>query len=251
MVVNMRKPINWIIPMAGKGTRTLELGSFKPFIHVGEKTILEWLLISLACHIEVDDRLYFVTTRDFENEYGVSDHIKSILEGMGVLIPHQLIFAEDTPPGPAASVMLSSECLMESAPVIVVNVDQYIQFTIPDTFFVEECGFLPIYAEFGTKSSYVSIEDGRITRVVEKENISNLASGGVYGFSSAELMVRALEKQIQCGVKVKGEDYVGPAYNFIIEDCIPVYPTTILAKFDLGNVKCIDDFKRRIVGSLW
>ena len=37
----------WILPMAGKGTRTESLGEFKPFIKVNNKKIIEWFLIGI------------------------------------------------------------------------------------------------------------------------------------------------------------------------------------------------------------
>ena len=163
---------------------------------------------------------------------------------LGIKAPCQVVLAPSTPTGPASSVYLVKDSLRERSeePVIVVNVDQFVHFEIPQTFYQQRCGFLPIYAEFTNKASYVKIEDGRVQRVVEKENISNLASAGVYGFSSGDLMFKALENQFAEGETVKGEFYVGPVYNWLIADGVPVYPSGVRVKMDLGNPAGIAEF---------
>jgi len=234
--------------MAGNGTRTQTLGTFKPFIKVGGRTILEWLLRSLSFHVGLEDRFYFVTTQAFQDEFDVQENLLAHFRRNGILLPFELSIAPQTPEGPAASVALAAEQIDRTeAMAVVVNVDQYIQFAIPSPAGDEPYAFMPIYAEFSSKSSYVSIEDGLITRVVEKQNISNLASAGIYGFSSTQLLNEALEAQFNHGERIKGEHYVGPAMNFLIEKGVPVIPAATRSKMDLGNLQGIAEFQRRMV----
>jgi NDP-sugar pyrophosphorylase family protein len=240
--------MNWIIPMAGKGTRTSELGMFKPFIRVNGYTILEWLLLSLSVHVDESSRFVFVTTKAFENEFQVRENIKSSMLRCGLYVPLEVVHAEDTPQGPAKSVFLALASLKGcTGPVTVVNVDQYIHFEVPAEFDKIKMGYLPVYAEFSNKASYVAVYNGLVTRVVEKQNISNIASAGVYGISSVEMLEHMLTALFDKGETVKNEYYVGPAYNILIEEGIPVKPTAVHAKFDLGNLAGIAQFKRRLL----
>ena len=52
--------------MAGKGTRTRALGSFKPFVTINKKKIIEWFLIGIKKKVKNNDIIIFITTKDFE-----------------------------------------------------------------------------------------------------------------------------------------------------------------------------------------
>ena len=233
--------------MAGRGTRTNELGSFKPFIKVNGFSILEWLLLSLGVHVTENCRFVFVTTQAYENEFKVRDTIRSSLERCGLYVPFDLVLAPDIPQGPAKSVELALHALHGAeGPVTVVNVDQYIHFEVADNLAKTDLGYLPVYAEFSNKASYVEVKESKIVRVVEKQNISNIASAGVYGVSSVDLFASMLKELFDHGETVRGEFYVGPAFNFLVAQGTPVIPTAVQAKFDLGNLAGIAQFKRRL-----
>lgn len=239
--------MNWIIPMAGRGTRTSELGVFKPFIDVNGAAILEWLLLSLAVHVDEQSRFVFVTTRDFEAEFRVRETIGRFFARCGLRSPWTLVCAPEVPQGPAKSVEFGArELAGATGPVTIVNVDQYVHFELPARAVEGAAGFMPVYAEFSSKASYVQVEAGLITRVVEKQNISNLASAGVYGLSSVDLLRDMLTALFASGETVKGEYYVGPAYNALIRDGVPVYPAGVMAKWDLGSLDGIAAFRHRL-----
>lgn len=237
--------------MAGRGTRTSDLGLFKPFIAVNNASILEWLLLSLSVHVTETSRFVFVTTEAFEKEFDVRATIRSSFDRCEISAPFEVVLAPDVPQGPAKSVAFAVDALKgEAGMVTIVNVDQYVHFEIPPTLHEvvapETAGYMPLYAEFSSKASYAQIEDGLITRVVEKENISNLASAGVYGLSSIELLAHMLTQHFASGETVKGEFYVGPAYNHLIREGVPIHPAGTMAKFDLGNLKGIELFSHRL-----
>jgi dTDP-glucose pyrophosphorylase len=107
-------------------------------------------------------------------------------------------------------------------------------------------GFLPVYAEFTKKSSYVEISAGLITKIVEKRNISNLASAGVYAVSTGSALVEAIEKQFEENQQTNGEFYVGVALNNLIKCGYKFYPTTVRTKYDLGYPGGIELFERML-----
>ena len=238
-----RIPINWIVPFAGRGERTKALGNFKPHIQVGNQRVLEWMLLGLKKDIRKGDHLAFVTTQFFEDHFGVknwlSNFIKMHLEGVSV----DFHFTEDTPPGPAATASKSFDLIPNNNPCIVVNSDQFIWFEIPKDFGSKELAFLPVYAEYSGKSSYVRIDpQGNVLEVREKQLISQIASAGVYGFSSKQMFVDALQWVFDNGIMRKGEYYIGPAFNHLIETGVETIATRAFLKLDLGKVTEIETF---------
>jgi NDP-sugar pyrophosphorylase family protein len=235
----------WIFPMAGEGSRTRQLGGFKPFIEINGRKMLNWLFISIKTKIEHSDKLVFVTTDEYCEKFHIARKISEILENENLLNSVELITCPDTPPGPSATVYRARETFCNDEPVIVVNCDQYINFNMHDLT-QGNCGFLPVYAEFTQKSSYVEIHDGLITKIVEKKNISNLASAGVYAVSSGRALVEAIEKQFSNNQQTNGEFYVGVAFNNLIMQGYKLYPTGVRAKYDLGNVKGVELFEQML-----
>lgn len=232
----------WIFPMAGRGTRTKELGEFKPFIEIDGVKMLGWLLRSIAGRIKEVDELIFITTSEYSEQFNVYSGLEDVLRDEGITNSLELITTDGVPQGPSATVYHAASHLVSDEPAIVVNCDQYIDFDMPEDM-PQRSGFLPVYAQFGEKSSYVEIVGGVITRVVEKQNISNLASAGVYAVSDSRALVRAIEKQFEKKQLTNNEFYIGPALNNLIHEGYRFYPTAVRAKYDLGNVTGIDLFE--------
>lgn len=229
--------------MAGKGGRTKQLGQFKPFIEIEGTKMLGWLFKSIVNKIEEDDRLIFITTDRYARDFNVSEGIEDILRNEGLGNDFEILTCGDIPPGPSATVYHARDRLFTDESVIVVNCDQYIDFDVSEVS-EQKSGFLPVYAEFGQKSSYVEIENGLITRIVEKNNISNLASAGVYAVSDGRALVRAIEKQFKDKQMTNNEFYVGVALNNLISEGYRFYPTCVRAKYDLGNIEDIGLFEQ-------
>tara|TARA_B100000795_G_scaffold262737_1_gene240988 strand:- start:506 stop:742 length:237 start_codon:yes stop_codon:yes gene_type:complete len=70
----------WILPLAGKGTRTNTLSEFKPFVNVNNKTIIEWFFIGIKNKIKKGDNIFFITTNYFEKKFDFKRKIKLILK---------------------------------------------------------------------------------------------------------------------------------------------------------------------------
>jgi NDP-sugar pyrophosphorylase family protein len=230
--------------MAGKGTRTKELGEFKPFIKIKSKLMIEWLLSSIKDKISDSDSLIFITTKYYADKYDVSNKLSNILQLENIPASFKLILCGETPLGPSATVYKAKKDILKSNDsTIVVNADQYIDFDMFDSL-ENRTGFLPVYAEFTQKSSYVEVQKGRITKIVEKRNISNLASAGVYCVSNGEDLIRAIEIQFEKKDMLNGEYYVGPALNNLIAEGYTFFPVPVYTKYDLGTISGISKFKK-------
>ena len=229
--------------MAGKGTRTQELGEFKPFIKVAGKHMFEWMLRGIKNNISSNDELVFITTEYFSEKYNVKETIQKTLSSLSLKNNYHLVATPHTPPGPAATVYTAREYVDENTPVIVVNTDQYISFDTPRDFTTND-GFLPVYVNFSPQSSYVCIrKENIVSKIVEKNPISHTASAGVYATTKASDLFGAIEYITKNNVVYKDEYYLSDAIEYLIEQGKVFTPMKTRAKFDLGNPKDIAFFE--------
>lgn len=232
----------WVIPMAGKGTRTKSLGEFKPFITIRGKKILEWFLLSIKNNISPKDYFVFITTEYFSQKFKVEYEIKKIWGNYQLKNGIKLLTCPETPKGTSATVYLARKELILNKPVTIINPDQCLDFVLPNSLEFQT-GYLAIYAEFSNKSGYVKIKNGRISCFIEKNNLSNLASAGVFILSEGQALISALENQFKQKILTNNEYYLGPAFNFLINKGYKIYPLPIKAKYDLGNIEDINHFE--------
>ena len=235
----------WILPMAGHGKRVQKLGPCKPLINVVDRPILSWCLTSLSPLISSGDTLVVTTTKFFEDTYGLTKVVKNELSRLFLDVDLRFTILDDIPNGPAASVFSASEHYKNSDETIVVNSDQFINFKFPEEGVIWDA-FVPLYVNTSGLSSYADIVDGKIIRIEEKKLISNYASAGVYGFSRGEELVNCLAASLRGRPHHNNEYFIGPAFNEFIDSGGIVVPTTVIAKFDLGNVEKIDEYVKLI-----
>jgi len=233
----------WIIPMAGKGTRTQELGEFKPFIEIKGHEIFSWFLNSVKHLVKPEDTFQLITTKYFADKYDFETEVRKIFQHHHITNPVTITTCDESQKGSSATVLLVKDKIDLNEPTMVIFPDQFIDFTLPEIQF--NSAYMGVYVQLGNKSGFVKIDDGLITNFVEKQNISNLASSGMYITSSGKDLVYALEKQIKEGQTLNGEFYVGPAFNYLVEKGIKIYPVPVIAKYDLGNLPDIELFSKR------
>jgi len=97
------------------------------------------------------------------------------------------------------------------------------------------------------KWSYIGRDvHGKITKIVEKEEISNEATVGVYAWTKAQLFSDALDDMINRDLRVNNEFYVAPTYNWLIDKGVEVRTLNIgpvsNSVFGLGTVEDLELF---------
>lgn len=234
----------WLMPMAGNGTRTKGLGKFKPFISVSNKSVIEWFLISILDKVNKNDEFIFITTLAFEKEFIVKDTIYKLFKKYQLSNTINFQIVNYTPQGPAKSVELGIEYIRDKKiPIIIINVDQFILFKLPDI--LEEKCYLVSNIDTGSSKSYIEVEKKKVVRIIEKVNNSNIASTGVYIFPNLHLLSNALTYVFENDIKHKDEFYIANAMNFLI-DKVDFELIPAIAKLDLGTVENINYFKNII-----
>ena len=213
---------NWklriIVPMAGEGSRFRVEGYTisKPFIPIQNKPMIMWVLDNFKSkYPELQSRIeYHLCVR--------SEYVNQFNDLSGLII-HSIPQLTE---GPACTVLNIKEIINNDYPILMANSDQYLEWDFDE--FIE-ASLNPYYdgciSTFNQpdptdlKWSYAKIdENGIVTKVAEKEYISSNATTGIYFWKSGRNFIKYAETMIRNNDRVKNEFYVGPVYNYAIQD---------------------------------
>lgn len=209
--------INFIFPAAGKGQRFKDAGvdTPKPLIQVNEIPLLIWAISNFE--IRESDVVWIICLR--------SHGIKEFFAKNYPIFYNKIKFIEisEVTSGPATTVSLAINEVSNSEKIIIANTDQYV--------FADLIGFsdsvrsgefdgdiLTMSAE-GNQWSYLTKNSHNfVDKVVEKEQISEEATVGIYGFSKSEYFKNSYEKMVSLNERVNNEYYVAPLYNYMVQE---------------------------------
>jgi len=151
--------------------------------------------------------------------------------------------------GAAETVLLAKEHINNNEPLIIVNADQVIKCNLDQIIseFEKYDGGILTFKSRDTKNSFALIENGYVTKVAEKQAISDHATVGLYHWKTGKDYVQYAEQMINKNIRTNNEFYVCPVYNeaiadnkkFITKPVDEMYPigTPEDLKYFLDNIK--------------
>ena len=212
-----------IIPMSGVGQRFKDAGykELKPFIRIDGKTVIEHIL---EMYPDSSDVLFILNEADPELEL----HKQTLLElrpksKVVCIAPHKK--------GPGFAIWEAKDFVNRQKPVIVNyadfsgrwDFDAFLsQLKLNDGNILTYTGFNPHMLR-SQKFAYVKTNDsGEVIDIQEKspftaEPMGEHASAGAYGFISGEILLAAIEKQMDGDLSVNGEFYISLTYKPLLE----------------------------------
>ncbi|GAB7194284.1 glycosyltransferase family 2 protein [Dickeya oryzae] len=209
--------LNIVIPMAGAGSRFAKAGYAdpKPLIKVHDTPMIRLVINNLAPN--TNHRFIFIIQKEHDNKYGIANELRLWAPGCEVVTLNGLS------EGAACTVLSAKEFINNDDPLMIANSDQYVDIDINNYLDALESGSLDGLIMTMTaddpKWSFVGFdEENLVSRVVEKEVISNEATVGIYNFKRGSDFVHAAEMMISNDERVNGEFYVAPAYNSLIKN---------------------------------
>lgn len=205
-----------VIPMAGRGSRFATAGYAdpKPLIPIHGTPMIKLVIDNLRP--SQPHRFVFICQREHVTSYGLEEKLASWAPGSTVL---QL---DSVTEGAACTVLLARD-LIDGGPLMIANSDQYID-TLIDTYLAAGelkgvDGLIMTMTANDPKWSFVGLNvQGLVTRVVEKQVISNEATVGIYNFARGTDFVRGADRMIAANKRVNGEFYVAPVYEELIAE---------------------------------
>ncbi|WCL53075.1 glycosyltransferase family 2 protein [Gimibacter soli] len=204
-----------IITMAGFGSRFRDAGYDLPKyrIPVHGVPLFDWSLVSLSRFYPQVSRTVFIVRRADE----AGDWILARAKALGV--PDPVLVELDAPTkGQADSALLAGPHLKADLPILIYNIDTFTEPAALDPARVRGQGWIPCFPAAGESWSFVKADaDGKALEVREKTRISDHATIGLYHFASFRLFEAAVVGTYGGGATEKGETYVAPVYNWLIE----------------------------------
>lgn len=121
--------------------------------------------------------------------------------------------------GQAETAYLALRSHGDDFPITVFNIDT-IRYDYRKPDFLSECdGYLEVFRGEGEHWSFVEPGLGAsVIRTTEKDRISDLCSDGLYYFKSQQQFCSIFEQAIAANEQVKGEFYIAPLYNRLIDE---------------------------------
>jgi dTDP-glucose pyrophosphorylase len=204
--------LNIVIPMAGAGSRFAKSGykDPKPLIPVHGVPMIKLVIDNLRP--SQPHRFIFICQNTHIFEYGLEEKLER-------WAPDSVMIGIDgVTDGAACTVLKAKQYLDNDDALMIANSDQFVDVDINDYLAQMALrgldGIIMTMEADDPKWSFVGLDQaGLVTRVVEKEVISNEATVGIYNFARGRDFVTAAEAMIAADERVNGEFYVAPVYN--------------------------------------
>jgi NDP-sugar pyrophosphorylase family protein len=237
--------LNLVLPAAGLGSRFRDIGETKPkpLIPVFGVPMIMWVLLNF--NLQTKDKVWIISQE--------SDHLPENLNPFLGSLGLDLEFIEiaGLTEGPAATVDLALRQIPDEESVVVANTDQYV-FSNTQPFIQKvrsgaSCGQILTMTASSNAWSYVGRDsEGSITEVIEKVEISNEATVGVYAWHKSKDAKRSFSDTFDRNLRTNNEFYVAPTYNFLITHGEIIETSLIgdhgVAVHGLGTPKDLSEF---------
>jgi beta-phosphoglucomutase-like phosphatase (HAD superfamily)/GTP:adenosylcobinamide-phosphate guanylyltransferase len=250
--------MNIIIPLGGSGERFKKNGykSPKPLIKVFDKCIIEYVIDNLDIHISSRN----ITTQIFII-YNKKLNTNNFREIINDKYPNIILIEVNDTQGPVETLKFGIDYILENnlnnnLKTLVIDCDTFYTQNIiqmfdsmnsNSVFYVNRYNEQPLY-------SYIDLnETNVITKIVEKQKISNNANTGAYAFLNIKELYNYCNKVIDNNYKFNNEYYTSCLIDLMIKDKNKFVgiELDINNVFSLGTPKELDQYINRTHGFLF
>lgn len=227
--------------MAGRGSRFNGSGYDrpKPLIEVNGTPMFILALKSLQ-NVEYSE-IIFVTLKEHEDNYKVSEWIKSYITS-----PYNIVTLDDITEGQLCTVMAAKNYIDSDEDILIISSDTIVLSDIGIDIKTKPkaCeGLISVANMPGDRWSFAKTnEQGVVIEVAEKVRISDHASTGLYYFSNGRKFCAISEELINNNERTRGEFYVIPVYQKYISQDNYVGITLANTMYDLGTPASLEEY---------
>ena len=217
-----------LIPLGGLGTRFKKYGYDlpKPLINVMGKPIIYWLLDNL--NLSIIDLVVIPYNKEIA-KYRFESRLKKDYPTINFLF----IKLQENTDGAAETILMALNQLnIDDKPVLCLDGDNFYLQDIISQWNGDNCVY--VFEDNSTEEvfSYVNFDGVKITDIVEKQKISNLASTGGYGFNSWKRLQKYCQEIVDKQIKQKNEYYTSTVIKQMIQnDCKFVIKKVLMDKY--------------------
>jgi len=225
------KKYNLVLPISGRAQRFLDAGYKmpKPLILVKDKHVIDLAIDAIDTS---ECNLIFIIRLDHVYDFSIDQILKQKYgEDITILV------VDKVTRGSLETCTIAKDHIDNDTPLIIYTPDVYFepQFD-PNSIKPEADGFLLTFPANSPAHSYsVADEDGVVSKVAEKEVISNAANVGIYHFASGSIFLKYANIMLENNITVKNEFYIAPIYNLMLEDGLTVHAAGVQKMYVLGT----------------
>ncbi|MGK3274003.1 glycosyltransferase family 2 protein [Comamonas kerstersii] len=203
-----------LITMAGLSSRFYKHGYNIPkyALKLQGITIFEWAIYSFKLYFNSEKFIFVVRPDNSAKAF-----VENAVQKLGINSYEVFCLDRDTR-GQAETAYLALQSHSDDFPITIFNIDT-IRYDYRKPDFLPHCdGYLEVFHGEGTHWSFVEAgENASVIRTTEKERISDLCSDGLYYFKSQKQFCSIFEEAVAADEQAKGEFYIAPLYNRLID----------------------------------
>ena len=219
--------MNVLIPMAGAGSRFEKVGySFpKPLIDVKGKPMIHLV----ADMLNLDANFIYIVQKSHREKYNLDTLLNLITPNC------KIVEVDGLTEGAACTTLLARDLIDNDAPLILANSDQYIDWNSTEFMYKmnekDYDGGIVCFPSTHPKWSFAKTDkNGIISKVAEKNPISDQATAGIYYWKHGADYIKYTNQMIKKDIRTNNEFYVCPVYNEAIGDGKVIYNHSIPAE---------------------
>lgn len=223
-----------VLPMAGRGKRFADRGfeTPKPLIEVAGRPMFAWALQSLE-GLPLS-RLIVVALQEHEEHFELSALFRQYSS-----MNAEFVFLPDVTEGQLCTVMAAEDYFVAEQPLIIAASDTLVLGQLLEDIELQpegSAGLISVADLPGDRWSFARTnEEGKVLEVAEKVRISSHASTGIYCFSKCGEFRYYARQILDKEEKTKGEYYVIPVYQKMINDGLWVGISQAKEMWDMGT----------------
>lgn len=227
----MDKKLEMVITMGGLGSRFRKAGYDMPkyMITAKGKTLFEWSLLSLSGYMENVAQIVFIAMKDAK--YDVESFIAKKCGELKIK-KYRIILLDYLTDGQATTALLAKQFWNQENGLLIYNIDTYVEPWAMNSRELHGDGFIPCFTAAGDHWSFVRLDEtGKAVEIKEKNRISDHCTLGAYYFKTCKLYEELYnEFYRQQQHSVKGERYVAPLYDYLLQKGGEIYISDVPAE---------------------
>lgn len=234
-----------VVTMAGLGSRFAKAGYTVPkyMIEAHGRTLFDWSMDSLKGYNAIDTEYIFIVRKEDKAKDFIVSHCK-----MSDIAKVQIVEIDQLTDGQATTAMLAAPYWKKESELMIYNIDTFVESYELKKEDIAGDGYIPCFHAEGEHWSFVKLDENqKAVEVREKVRISDNCTLGAYYFKSCKLYEELYQEYYANQANLeKGEKYVAPLYNFMIQKGMDVRISIVdFAKVHvLGTPEELEIFKR-------
>jgi len=208
--------MNIVIPMAGLGSRFANEGFDipKPLIKLQDQHLIEHSVSTL----DIEGKYIFITRK-----FNDPNHNKELSALLKKIKPNSIeIIIDRNTSGATETVLFAKEYINNDSPLLITNCDQRTNWNSKeyiDLIKSDIDGSIVTYTSLNPKNSFAEIKNGFVSKIVEKNPISDIALVGIHHWSKGHTFIESAGKLLsKFKLDNKKECYISETYNYLIDE---------------------------------